>query len=296
VAELLAALGTGLCAGLAISALVLGARAARARRRARRAFGHSAGPSGPDVRLPIWLVGRSPLADTARVPRAWLPWLALAVAAAVPLAALAAGPFGVALALAVVVAAPCWWARARHRRGMRSYELALPEWLAALARALRSGATVRVALGEAGDACGPPLRDDVRRLHAEALAGHGLGGGLEAWAAARPLPAVRLAAAALAIGERTGGLSARAVDDLALVVRARLDGRAEVWALTAQVRASAWVMVVAPLAFLVLVAWSDPAVRTFLTRTPAGWSCLAGGLLLDALAAWAMARLLRSFG
>jgi Flp pilus assembly protein TadB len=104
-----------------------------------------------------------------------------------------------------------------------------------------------------------------------------------------------LAAAALAIGERTGGLDARAVDDLALAVRARLDGRAEVWALTAQVRASAAVMVVAPLGFLLLVAWSDPSVRSFLTRAPAGWCCLAAGLLLDAAAAWLMARMLRSF-
>jgi tight adherence protein B len=178
----------------------------------------------------------------------------------------------------------------------RRYEQAVPDWLAALARSLRAGATPRLALGDAGAAVGPPFEGDARRLHDAARDGLGLVPSLEGWARRRPLPAVRLAAAALVIGERAGGLSARAVDDLAEVVRVRLDGRAEMWALTAQVRASAVVMVVAPLAFLGLVSWTDPAVRDFLAHSPAGWACLGAGLLLDAAAASAMARMLRDVG
>jgi tight adherence protein B len=124
-------------------------------------------------------------------------------------------------------------------------------------------------------------------------AGVPLAAALDGWAARRPLPAVRLGVAALALAAETGGASARAVDGVAETIRGRLAVGAEVRALSAQARLSALVIVLAPLAFTALAMASDKGTTTFLFQTPAGLACLVAGLGLDAIAAFWMQRLSR---
>jgi Flp pilus assembly protein TadB len=96
--------------------------------------------------------------------------------------------------------------------------------------------------------------------------------------------------AVLCVGHQSGGLRARLVDDLAIGLRQHHDARREGAALAAQAQASAAVMVVAPLAFGLVLAATDAAARQFLLDTPLGALCVAAGLVLDLLAAVVMAR------
>ena len=192
----------------------------------------------------------------------------------------------------------------------RSCRLALE----AIARSLRSGASVRQAIGEAarpggggggGGGRGPGAGPRSRRARAEPApgrAGHGgrprrprdgLVEALEGLAARRPGPGVRLAVAALCLGIDTGGAQARAVDGVAATIRERLAVEAEVRALSSQARMSALVIGLAPLGFGVFAAATDPRTSDFLLRTPGGLVLLVAGLLLDGAGWLWMQRLCR---
>ena len=170
-------------------------------------------------------------------------------------------------------------------RADRRVERDLPDVLDAVARALRSGSSLRRAVDEAGGAVAGPLGDDLARVRRSLDGGTPLGDALERWAAARALAGVRLAVAALALGAETGGASAQAVDGVAATLRTNLAIAAEVRALSSQARLSALVIALAPVAFSLLAFTTDPATASFLLRTPLGLGCLASGLALDA-AGW----------
>lgn len=225
--------------------------------------------------------------DPALVLRAW----ALGGTAAI-VGALALG--GVALAVlvtvVVVVGPPCAAHLGRHR-SERRLEAALPDALDALARSLRSGASLRQAVLEVAGTTPGALGDELRRVATEVGDGVPLPDALEAWVARRPLHGVRLTAAALGLGAATGGASARAVDGLAATLRTNVAIAAEVRALSSQARLSAMVIALAPLGFTVLAASADPRAAQFLLRTPAGLLCLVAGLGLDVIGALWMRRL-----
>ena len=244
-------------------------------------------------KAPAWLGSRLEAAAIAVAPevafRAWVVTAVLAVATT--FAAAGAGAAGLVAALAV--GAP-WlgWRLLRHR-GQAALETALPGAVEAVAAGLRSGSSLRQALGTAATATGGPLGDDLANVVAATERGAGVVAALEQWAARRPLPGVRLAAAALCLGAETGGAAAQAVDGVAATLRQRLATQAEARALATQARVSAVVIAAAPVAFCALSTATDARSAAFLFRTPPGLALLGAGLALDALGALWMARLTR---
>jgi tight adherence protein B len=288
-----ASAGVLVLASAAASRAVVGATSA-ARARARLPV-ERLDPVGP--RAPRWLVSR--LTDAAcpwPADRAWLVWLLSTTT--VVLGALAVGGPALALlagALAVLAPVAVLWSL-RGRRD-RLIERALPDALEAIARAVRSGASLRQALQEAaGTTADSVVGGDLRAVVAAADQGEPLVHALDGWSRRRPLAGVRLTVAALALGTTTGGTHARAVDGVAATLRDRLALERELAALSSQARLSAIVIALAPIGFAALAIGSDARTADFLLRTPTGLACLAGGLALDGLAALWMARLTRSVG
>jgi tight adherence protein B len=181
------------------------------------------------------------------------------------------------------------WAREREAR--RS-DRALPDSLERVARALRSGASLPVALAAGQPERPHVLANDWRRLTAEA----GDVGVLTAatrWRERRASRAVSLTVAALAVASDVGGPQARALDTVAATLRQRIALEAEVHALGAQSRASAGVIALAPLGFAMLASGLEPAYLSFLLGTPAGLLMLSTGVALQLVGLWWMARLSR---
>jgi tight adherence protein B len=206
-------------------------------------------------------------------------------------ARLAGAPGLAVAAVAVVGAAPLGRVWRRHRAARR-YDDELVRLLRAVARSLRSGAVLRVALGEASvDAVGP-LGADLARLTDDI--DHGMVPALRAWAVRRPTPAVRLVAGGLAVGHASGGIDAAVVDSLAETIRLRLDGRDEASALATQATLSALVLAGAPLAFLLLGVLGGSALAGFLLHRPLGRVCLGVGILADVASLGWMLRAVRS--
>lgn len=252
---------------------------------------HAERPAPSRSAPPTFVVDALRRADVAFDPalalRVWV-----AAGAATVLGALAVA--GVALAALLVVLVGLGPPVAIHLgrdRADRRLEVALPDALDALARSLRSGASLRQGVLEIAAATPGVLGDDLRRVAAEVGDGVALGDALDAWVARRPLRGVRLTATALGLGAETGGASARAVDGLAATLRTNVAITAEVRALSSQARLSATVIALAPVGFTMLAASADPRTAHFLLRTPAGALCLVIGLGLDVAGALWMRRL-----
>jgi tight adherence protein B len=197
-----------------------------------------------------------------------------------------AGIVAVAVPVAMVV-----WGRINASRTARRYGAELPAALEEVARGLRTGTSLVGALHDAAALTGP-VAADLTLVVSEAST-VGLTTALDAWAARRPTPAVRLAVASLVMGIDTGGAQAAAIDGTAAGLRQRLTVAADLRAAGAQARLSGIVIAFAPVAFAVVASASDPQFRAYLFGTGNGIVLLTLGLVLDGAGAAWMARLTR---
>ena len=183
-------------------------------------------------------------------------------------------------------------ARRAGAPGRRTDEAEVAAILEAVARSLRNGSSLVQALAAAVDAVpGGDASDALRSalvLHARGAPVRAV---VDAWATGSTGRARSVAGAALALGSELGGARADALDGAAAALRDRAELHHEMRALTSQARSSATALVLAPLGFAVYAWTADRRVAGLMFTTPFGWACLVGGLLLDALGGWWMARL-----
>jgi tight adherence protein B len=211
-------------------------------------------------------------------------WLLLAVAAGVVGASLSPA-FGLLLAALALAGGPTLLLLARHRAERRAAG-SMPAMLRLIASELRVGGTVISALDTIADSP-HPLARDMARLRARVALGASLDEALLAWVGEHRVTGARAAAGALILASTVGGPAAEAVDGLAASLADRAAATAETRAQSAQARASALVMVLAPIGYLLFASTIDQRSLDVLVGTAFGRGCLAAGLALDALAvAW----------
>lgn len=277
---------TGLCGRAAYRS----GRAYGLRRRLRERRGVAPLLPAPPEGVARWLDQAGVDVSPAVAWWGWVVGLALGALGAT----VVAGPLVAVLVAAALTIAPITALRVRRHEGDTRLERSLPGALEAVARSLRSGASLRQAVAEAALATPGRLGRELAEVTRHVAHGATLVAALEALTVRRPLPGVRLAVAALCLGVETGGAQAKAVDGVATTLRDRLGIAAEVRALASQARISGLVIGVAPLAFGAFAVTTDPRTGQFLFHTPVGVALLATGLSLDAVGWLWMQRLART--
>ena len=154
---------------------------------------------------------------------------------------------------------------------------------------MRGGAAVREALTGSADGT---LKPDVERFASRLALGASFEQAAEAWVHERNLPGMESVVGALAVADAVGGPAADALDGLAASLRDRLALADETRALTAQSRASAWVVGLAPVGYLGFAGAVDRRSAGLLVDRPLGRVCLVAGLTLELAGVWWMRRLL----
>jgi tight adherence protein B len=296
----------GVLTGLVVVALAGVARAAvvAARRQAvHRRLGEAAGAPSKAIGAalastlpdpPSWVGRRLEDAGVEIDPRtAWWGW-AFVSPVLVLAVAVVAGVGTAGLVALILVATPLVVMKARRGQGRLRVERDLPAALEAIARSLRSGASVRQALAEAGVASPGRLGRELLTVAGRVEHGEPLVSALESLVAGPVSAGLRLAVAALCLGVETGGAQARAIDGVASTLRDRLAVAGELRALSSQARMSALVIGLAPVAFGGFAIATDPRTGTFLFHTPLGITLLALGCALDAVGWLWMQRLVRA--
>jgi tight adherence protein B len=158
----------------------------------------------------------------------------------------------------------------------------LPDLLEAVARFLRSGSSLAVALRDASLELDDSLRRELAIVLAGTARGRTLAESFDEWAQASRSPARQMVAAAMAVSHRVGGASAHTFDALASSLRARASARREAHVMAAQARASALVIGLAPLAFAFVIAAIDPSIAASVLRSSGGRLCLFAGIACEA--------------
>lgn len=156
---------------------------------------------------------------------------------------------------------------------------------------LRSGASLPQAFASAADGLPDPLGAELRWTVTALGSGRPFEEALTLWSPPGADTPRALVVAALTVAARSGGASADALDGVAATIRDRQAVERETRALTTQARASAAVIVLAPIAFGLALAAGDQQVLRFLTSDPVGVTCLAAGLALDVVGGLWMGRI-----
>lgn len=157
---------------------------------------------------------------------------------------------------------------------------------------MRAGASLRQALAEVGPVVeGPAVAPDLALLSAELHRGDPLEEVLGRFVERGPTPTRLLAGRSISLAGETGGRPAQLLDGVAATVRDRLALGRDARALATQARASAVVIVAAPVAFAFVGVSIDGRVASFLVGSVPGLACVVVGLLLEVAGACWMARL-----
>ncbi|KAF1041948.1 type II secretion system F family protein [Xylophilus sp.] len=250
-------------------------------------------------------VDAPPAAAVRRRPVVELPgWLAavvslrtLALGAALALltmaaAALALGPLPAAALAVLLPALGCFSIWLRLQKLRRRLVEQLPGLIDAVVRLIGVGHSMQSAFQQAVPTTKPPLRDFMERAAALARAGVDLEQALQQAAEQARVEELHLFAAVVGLGVRFGGRADQLLERVAAFIRDREQAEAELHALSAETRLSAWVLGLLPTAvgglIIVLNAayflhmWNDPAGRT-MVYAALGLQ-LFGGFLLYRLA------------
>jgi tight adherence protein B len=232
------------------------------------------------------LAWAGPSAAPARVP-SWEPWLRpllLPLALGLVLGIVVA-PWAGALAMIGGAAWPRLRGRWEQRRQLQRQSEQMPSLLEALSGGLRAGLSLPQSLEAAVEDLPQPsaglaqrllngLRlgetpEDLMLAEARLFEGHALAAD---W---------RLLSTAVGIQRSSGGDLAAVLDQLTETLRERERLRAQVDALTAQGRLSAWIVGCLPLALLAALQALDPDLVAPLFHTQTGWVLLGLGALME---------------
>lgn len=205
----------------------------------------------------------------------WSVNLALAMMTAAVPSALGA-PILLSLSAAfMVMALPRWalaWARERRRRHIDEQ---LPDFLLALAGALRAGSGLQSGLRLVAQHVQGPLAQELGLLLQQQRMGLAFDDTLDALQARVRTESVGLVVAAIKVAGHTGGSLAETLERMSETLRTRLQLLGKIRALTSQGRMQAWIMACLPVALAVALHMLDPVAMAQLWRSALGWGVLA---------------------
>ena len=175
----------------------------------------------------------------------------------------------------VVLALPRWalaWARERRRRHI---DAQLPDFLLALAGALRAGSGLQSGLRLVAQHVQGPLAQELGLLLQQQRMGLAFDDTLDALQARVRTESVGLVVAAIKVAGHTGGSLAETLERISETLRTRLQLLGKIRALTSQGRMQAWIMASLPPALALALHMLDPVAMGQLWRSALGWAVLA---------------------
>jgi Flp pilus assembly protein TadB len=201
------------------------------------------------------------------------------------LGAVSAGGFGGFLGIVIGAAGPWMFVRMKARRRSVAFDNQLPDVLVTLASSLKSGHSFRQGLQAVADEGQPPISKELVRVLAEARLGRPLDEALADMTERVGSKDLDFLLAAITIQTQVGGSMAGLFDLVSDTIRERQQFARKIAGLTATGRASAKVLIGLPafLAFALTLINHDYMSPLFHTTT--GHMLLGTGLLMTAIGA-----------
>jgi tight adherence protein B len=178
------------------------------------------------------------------------------------------------------------------RRRMGRFDAQWPDALIAIAGALRSGASIGIALKNVAEDAPSPMSQELSLLLREHRMGLPLNQALAELNRRMPTESVELVTALLAVGNASGGSLADLLERLSANLRARQHVTGKISVLTAQGKMQAWVMGALPLVLLAALSQIDPASVEFMFFSQTGQLMLGIVMLLEGVGIFWLRRIL----
>ena len=163
---------------------------------------------------------------------------------------------------------PMRYVKWRQRRRLRDFNKRLPDTLSLLSNALKAGLSLPQAIEAVAKNSVPPISDELARAIRETNLGSTVPAALANMVRRVGSEDLDLIVTAIAIHASVGGNLARILDTISHTIRQRVQIKSQISALTAQARASGWVITLLPFVVAIFLDVITPSYfRVMLTDT-----------------------------
>jgi tight adherence protein B len=200
---------------------------------------------------------------------------------------------GIALGVAAGLGLPNVYLSWRIGRRRKRFIMLFPEAVELMVRGLKSGVPVTQTIISVGEEIQDPVGPEFRRVADSAAVGVTLIDAL--WDTARRIDVAefRFFVVALTIQRETGGNLGETLENLADILRKRLQMQLKVKALSSEARSSAFIIGILPFVLFGILFTLNRAYVMRLIDDPRGLMMLGAGLFMMSLGAFVMSRMVK---
>jgi tight adherence protein B len=230
----------------------------------------------------------------------WDPLSFIGLALILGAAGFCIGIFGVrssfvAILLGCVTALiPYWHLRRKRKRKTLQFEAQLPEAMELLSRSLHAGHTLPSAMELLSSEMAPPVGTEMMIAFEEQRFGIGIDDSLVHMVARVDSRDLKYFVTAVLIQHETGGNLVELVEKIGHIIRARLNFKIKIRALSADGRLSALVLTILPIFMFFLLLLVKPDYEAALINEPFGRTLLGGSIVLILLGVYVLRKMIKS--
>lgn len=175
---------------------------------------------------------------------------------------------------------PSIWVRRKDLKRRRRIDSQLADMIRMLASGMRAGFSIQQAVASVAEANREPISGEMRRVVRESALGIELEVALQHLSERLQSKDFDMMMTAIAIHRRVGGNLAEVMDKISDVIRERVKIVGEVRVLTAQGRASGYIITALPFAVGGILSLISPGYERPLFQSPLGWGLIAAGMIM----------------
>jgi tight adherence protein B len=174
---------------------------------------------------------------------------------------------------------PAFWLKRRQAKRRAAFEGSLGDTVVLMANGVKAGYSIQQAFASVAEGGRPPLAEEIARVIRETSLGLDLEDALQHANTRLASKDFDLVVTAILIHRTVGGNLAEVLDKIAETIRERVRVHGEVRVLTAQARASGYIITALPFAVGGILTIISPGFETPLFKSPLGWGMCVLGLI-----------------
>jgi tight adherence protein B len=175
---------------------------------------------------------------------------------------------------------PNFYVRRRQRKRQRAFEAQLGDTITLISNGVKAGYSVQQALASVAESGRAPLSDEIARVVREASLGLSLETALDHANTRIQSKSFDLMVTAILIHRSVGGNLAEVLDRINETIRERVKVQGEVRVMTAQARASGYIITGLPFAVGGILSLISPSFERPLFTSALGWGMIVFGLIM----------------
>ncbi|MDQ6747932.1 MAG: type II secretion system F family protein [Candidatus Dormibacteraeota bacterium] len=174
---------------------------------------------------------------------------------------------------------PAIWLKRRQAKRRQAFEASLGDTVVLIANGVKAGYSIQQAFASVAEGGRPPLAEEMARVIRETSLGLDLEEALQHANVRLASKDFDLVVTAILIHRTVGGNLAEVLDKIAETIRERVRVHGEVRVLTAQARASGYIITALPFAVGGILTLISPGFETPLFKSPLGIAMLVVGMI-----------------